>query len=79
MFFHSLKAGVSESNGEAEEHGYAVTDLCTTMDGSLVAVALQRQVSHFLLHGIIFPLRRLQCWSGLLTIPLFDSNVAFKE
>lgn len=39
------KAGLLESNGKAEEHGHAVTDLCTTLDGLLVAVAIQRQVS----------------------------------
>lgn len=39
------KAGLLESNGNAEEHDHAVTDLCTTLDGLLVAVAIQRQVS----------------------------------
>ena len=41
------KAGLLESNGQAEEHGHAVTDLCTTLDGLLVAVAIQRQVSNY--------------------------------
>ncbi|CAL0310352.1 unnamed protein product [Lupinus luteus] len=37
------KAGLLESNGngKSEEHGHAVTDLCTTLDGLLVAVAIQ--------------------------------------
>ncbi|XP_061366999.1 uncharacterized protein LOC133310121 [Gastrolobium bilobum] len=37
----AIKAGLLESNGKAEEHGHAVTDLCTTLDGLLVAVAIQ--------------------------------------
>lgn len=36
------KAGLLESNGKAEERGHAVTDLCTVLDGLLVAVAIQR-------------------------------------
>ena len=44
-----LKAGLLESNGREEEHYSAVTNLCTTSDGTVVAVAIQRQVSqHFL-------------------------------
>ncbi|KEH23786.1 tRNA (guanine-N(7))-methyltransferase subunit WDR4 [Medicago truncatula] len=37
----AIKAGLLESNGNAEEHDHAVTDLCTTLDGLLVAVAIQ--------------------------------------
>ncbi|MED6194796.1 hypothetical protein PIB30_031896 [Stylosanthes scabra] len=37
----AAKAGLLESNGEAEEHSHAVTDLCTTLNGSLIAVAIQ--------------------------------------
>ncbi|KAK2417585.1 Transducin/WD40 repeat superfamily protein [Trifolium repens] len=37
----AVKAGLLDSNGNAEEHGHAVTDLCTTLDGLLVAVAIQ--------------------------------------
>ncbi|KAK7396381.1 hypothetical protein VNO78_17346 [Psophocarpus tetragonolobus] len=37
----AIKAGLLESNGKAEEHGHAVTDLCTVLDGLLVAVAIQ--------------------------------------
>ncbi|XP_058740255.1 uncharacterized protein LOC131612480 [Vicia villosa] len=37
----AIKAGLLESNGNAEEHDNAVTDLCTTLDGLLVAVAIQ--------------------------------------
>ncbi|KAK7336772.1 hypothetical protein VNO77_17320 [Canavalia gladiata] len=37
----AVKAGLLESNGKAEEHGHAVTDLCTVVDGLLVAVAIQ--------------------------------------
>ncbi|XP_015969581.1 uncharacterized protein LOC107493013 [Arachis duranensis] len=37
----AAKAGLLESNGEAEEHGHAVTDLCTTISGLLIAVAIQ--------------------------------------
>ncbi|XP_020236261.1 tRNA (guanine-N(7)-)-methyltransferase non-catalytic subunit wdr4 [Cajanus cajan] len=37
----AIKAGLLESNGKAEEHGHAVTDLCTIQDGLLVAVAIQ--------------------------------------
>ncbi|RDX88696.1 tRNA (guanine-N(7)-)-methyltransferase non-catalytic subunit wdr4 [Mucuna pruriens] len=29
----ALEAGLLESNGKAEEHGHAVTDLCTVLDG----------------------------------------------
>jgi len=36
------KAGLLESNGKAEEHGHAVIDLCTVLDGLIVAVAIQR-------------------------------------
>ncbi|KAL5155094.1 tRNA (guanine-N(7)-)-methyltransferase non-catalytic subunit WDR4 [Glycine soja] len=35
-------AGLLESNGKAEEHGHAVIDLCTVLDGLIVAVAIQR-------------------------------------
>ncbi|CAJ1904380.1 unnamed protein product [Sphenostylis stenocarpa] len=37
----ALKAGLLEDNGKAEEHGHAVTDICTVLDGLLVAVAIQ--------------------------------------
>ncbi|XP_072075778.1 uncharacterized protein [Arachis hypogaea] len=37
----AAKAGLLESNGEAEEHGHAVTYLCTTISGLLIAVAIQ--------------------------------------
>ncbi|TKY62430.1 tRNA (guanine-N(7)-)-methyltransferase non-catalytic subunit WDR4 [Spatholobus suberectus] len=37
----AIKAGLLESNGKAEEHCHAVTDLCTILDGLLVAVAIQ--------------------------------------
>ncbi|CAI8614217.1 unnamed protein product [Vicia faba] len=37
----AIKAGLLESNGNAEEHDHAVTDLCSTLDGLLVAVAIQ--------------------------------------
>ncbi|KAK7243006.1 hypothetical protein RIF29_37789 [Crotalaria pallida] len=39
----ATKAGLLEANGsgKAEDHGHAVTDLCTTLDGLLVAVAIQ--------------------------------------
>ncbi|KAG5043521.1 hypothetical protein AAZX31_03G137800 [Glycine max] len=37
----AIKAGLLESNGKAEERGHAVTDLCTVLDGLLVAVAIQ--------------------------------------
>ncbi|KAL2320975.1 hypothetical protein Fmac_029944 [Flemingia macrophylla] len=43
----AIKAGLLESNGKAEEHGHAVTDLWTVRDGLLVAVAIQS------LHGIV--------------------------
>ncbi|KAF7818339.1 tRNA (guanine-N(7)-)-methyltransferase non-catalytic subunit wdr4 [Senna tora] len=51
----AIKAGLLESYGKAEEYDHAVTDLCTTLDGSLVAVALQRQALTFLmfLQGIV--------------------------
>ncbi|KAL9331794.1 hypothetical protein ACSQ67_001404 [Phaseolus vulgaris] len=51
----AIKAGLVESDGKAEEHDHAVTDLCTVLDGLLVAVAIQRQVSHYsiFLQGII--------------------------
>ncbi|GMN48825.1 hypothetical protein TIFTF001_017997 [Ficus carica] len=45
------KAGLLGSNGREAECYSAVTDLCTSSDGSLVAVAVQRQVpENFLLH-----------------------------
>ncbi|XP_027352782.1 tRNA (guanine-N(7)-)-methyltransferase non-catalytic subunit wdr4 [Abrus precatorius] len=37
----AIKAGFLESNGKAEEHSHAVTDICTILDGLLVAVAIQ--------------------------------------
>lgn len=37
----AIKAGLVESDGKAEEHDHAVTDLCTVLDGLLVAVAIQ--------------------------------------
>uniref|UniRef100_A0A0R0EYW2 tRNA (guanine-N(7)-)-methyltransferase non-catalytic subunit n=2 Tax=Glycine subgen. Soja TaxID=1462606 RepID=A0A0R0EYW2_SOYBN len=37
----AIKAGLLESNGKAEEHGHAVIDLCTVLDGLIVAVAIQ--------------------------------------
>lgn len=40
-----MKARLLDSNGREEEHHSAVTNLCTTADGTLVAVAIQRQVS----------------------------------
>ncbi|KOM25108.1 hypothetical protein LR48_Vigan50s002800 [Vigna angularis] len=40
----AAKAGLLESDDKAEEHDHAVTDLCTVLDGLLVAVAIQRQV-----------------------------------
>lgn len=44
LILHPLfpKAGLLESGGKAEEHDHAVTDLCTVLDGLLVAVAIQR-------------------------------------
>ncbi|KAF1898338.1 hypothetical protein Lal_00033105 [Lupinus albus] len=49
------KAGLLESNGngKSEEHGHAVTDLCTTLDGLLVAVAIQRQFNATFLKSFI--------------------------
>ncbi|BAT85460.1 uncharacterized protein HKW66_Vig0050790 [Vigna angularis] len=37
----AAKAGLLESDDKAEEHDHAVTDLCTVLDGLLVAVAIQ--------------------------------------
>ncbi|XP_014495249.1 tRNA (guanine-N(7)-)-methyltransferase non-catalytic subunit wdr4 [Vigna radiata var. radiata] len=37
----ATKAGLLESDDKAEEHDHAVTDLCTVLDGLLVAVAIQ--------------------------------------
>ncbi|QCD97608.1 tRNA (guanine-N(7)-)-methyltransferase non-catalytic subunit wdr4 [Vigna unguiculata] len=37
----ATKAGLLESDGKAEDHDHAVTDLCTVLDGLLVAVAIQ--------------------------------------
>ena len=39
-----VKAGYLETDGKEGECQPAVTDLCATKDGSLVAVALQRLV-----------------------------------
>ncbi|RZB75657.1 hypothetical protein D0Y65_034233 [Glycine soja] len=36
----AIKAGLLEANGKAEERGHGVTDLCTVLDGLLVAVAI---------------------------------------
>ncbi|PON55236.1 Guanine nucleotide-binding protein, beta subunit [Parasponia andersonii] len=47
------KAGLLVSNGREAECYSAVTDLCTNPDGSLVAVAVQRQVPDYVLQGII--------------------------
>ncbi|KAF4348258.1 hypothetical protein G4B88_002659 [Cannabis sativa] len=48
------KAGLLESNDGETECCSAVTDLCTSLDGSLVAVAVQRQVPEYsLLQGIV--------------------------
>ncbi|KAF7804739.1 tRNA (guanine-N(7)-)-methyltransferase non-catalytic subunit wdr4 [Senna tora] len=37
----SIKAGLLESSGEAQENDHAITDLCTVLDSLLVAVAVQ--------------------------------------
>lgn len=70
----ATKAGLLESDDKAEEHDHAVTDLCTVLDGLLVAVAIQRQDYHysilsFLTGRILF---------GFLT-SLFDNAVVCKE
>lgn len=76
LILHPLfpKAGLLESDDKAEEHDHAVTDLCTVLDGLLVAVAIQRQDYHysilsFLTGRILF---------GFLT-SLFDNAVVCKE
>ncbi|MCI12861.1 tRNA (guanine-N(7))-methyltransferase subunit WDR4, partial [Trifolium medium] len=73
------KAGLLESNDNAEEHGHAVTDLCTTLDGLLVAVAIQRQVVS--IAGDTFvptclanspPTRELWMVTGVSSLPGYD-------
>ncbi|KAK9083813.1 hypothetical protein Scep_030284 [Stephania cephalantha] len=56
------QAGILGSNGDEGPCCHAVTDICASPDGSLVAVAIQRQVSN--LHGVMLltcdlPSRRL--------------------
>ncbi|GAU23380.1 hypothetical protein TSUD_334280 [Trifolium subterraneum] len=74
----AVKAGLLESSGNAEEHGHAVTDLCATLDGLLVAVAIQRQVSCY---GDTFvptclanspPTRELWMVTGVSSLPGYD-------
>ncbi|KAM6541267.1 hypothetical protein CsatB_005714 [Cannabis sativa] len=47
------KAGLLESNDGETECCSAVTDLCTSLDGSLVAVAVQRQVPEYSLYTVL--------------------------
>lgn len=42
-----MKGGFPESDGRQDDALFAVTDVCTSHDGSLVAVAIQRQVSRY--------------------------------
>lgn len=39
-----MKAGLLESNGKGEESNSAITDLCTILGGTMIAVAIQRKV-----------------------------------
>lgn len=45
LFCH-LKAGFVKSNGTEMEGCSAVIDICASCDGSLIAIAIQRQVLH---------------------------------
>ncbi|KAL5131085.1 hypothetical protein HKD37_12G034037 [Glycine soja] len=62
----AIKAGLLEANGKAEERGHAVTDLCTVLDGLLVAVAIQS------LQGIVL----LSCSVSAQTLSVAKKKVA---
>ncbi|KAK2997788.1 hypothetical protein RJ639_025617 [Escallonia herrerae] len=60
------EAGIAQSNGRKEASNTIVTGLCTTPDGSLVAVAIQRQLSRNNAFGLQLFCQNPFCCQSLL-------------